>query len=72
MNITNKDFETLQKALLLFPKGEKFDSLSDEQKIIINNAKKTMENLEKKKQKDNERIAKYIAEKRNDNPNYAR
>lgn len=72
MNITNKEFEAIEKALELLPHGKTFIGLNEETQNIILNADKAMLNLMKKKEKDNKRTAKYIAEKRKTNPNYAR
>lgn len=72
MFITNKDFETIKKALELLPHGEDFNGLSKEKQDIIVNADATMVNLLKKKEKDNKRTAEYVADKRKTNKNYAR
>lgn len=72
MFITNKDFEAIKKALDLLPYGEEFNRLSKEKQSIIVNADTTMINLLKKKEKDNKRTSKYIADKRKTNKNYAR
>lgn len=72
MNITNKEFEAIEKALELLPHGNTFIGLSEETQNIILNADKVMLNLMEKKKKDNKRTAKYIAKKRETNPNYAR
>ena len=72
MFITNKDFETIKKALELLPHGEDFNRLSKEKQDIIVNADATMVNLLKKKEKDNKRTAEYVANKRKTNKNYAR
>jgi len=72
MFITNKDFETIKKALELLPHGEDFNGLSKEKQDIIVNADATMVNLLKKKEKDNKRTAEYVADKRKINKNYAR
>ena len=72
MFITNKDFETIKKALELLPHGEDFNGLSKEKQDIIVNADATMVSLLKKKEKDNKRTAEYVADKRKTNKNYAR
>ena len=72
MNITNKDFEVIKKALELLPTGEEFNKLSKEYQDIIVNADTVMVNLLKKKKANNERTSKYIAEKRKTDKNYAR
>ena len=72
MNITNKQFEAIERALKLLPEGEAFNILPKETQEIIISADITLVELRKKKTKDNKRIAKYIAEKRKDNKNYAR
>lgn len=51
MNITNKDFNTIKKALELLPTGEEFNKLSKENQDIIVNADTVMVNLLKKKNK---------------------
>ena len=51
MNLTNKDFETIKKALELLPTGEEFNKLSKEHQDIIVNADTVMVNLLKKKNK---------------------
>lgn len=72
MNITNKDYEVIKAIRDFLPKNEEFNSLSAaEQKKIID-FDITLVNLYQKKKKDNERTAKYIANKRKDNKNYAR
>lgn len=68
MNITNKDYEILNQAIDLLetadlPKG----SLK-----TVYSARSVMDGLKQKKEKDNKRIAKYIADKRKENKNYAR
>lgn len=72
MNITNSDFKTIEKALMLLPHGEEFEALTDEQQNIIVKADVTMVKLLKKKKKDVARQTKYINEKRSINKNYGR
>lgn len=72
MNLTNKDFEAIKKALELLPTREEFNKLSKKHQDIIVNADTVMVNLLKKKRTNNERTSKYIAEKRKENKNYAR
>lgn len=72
MYITNDQFAALEKALDLLPKGEDFNRLDKETQNIIYNADKTMLVLQRKKKKDNKRVAEYIKEKRKTNKNYAR
>lgn len=67
MNITNKDYETLKEAIdilktVSLPEGDQKKACS---------ALSVMEELKRKKEKDNKRIASYIAEKRKTNKNYA-
>lgn len=59
-------------AIELLPHDEDFDRLSKEEQQIIIDADTTLVNLIKKKKGDNKRISAYIADKRKDNPNYAR
>ena len=68
MNITNKDFCTIEAAVDL----HKMDGLTDEEKIIVTSAKDVLTRLQEKREKDNKRIAGYIADKRKNNKNYAR
>lgn len=70
--IKEADFENLEKALRLLPSGEQFKELSKEDQDIIVNAEVVMVQLVKDKKKKNAKIAKYIAEKRKVNKNYAR
>lgn len=72
MNITNKEFDAIKKALDLLPKGVWFKGLSVETQRIIIDADVTMMNLLKKKERTNKRTAEYIAGKRKTNKNYAR
>lgn len=72
MYMTNKQFDAIEKALKLLPCDEEFNKLSSEDKNIIFEADLVMSQLLKKKKKDNERTAKYVAEKRKTNKNYAR
>ena len=71
MNITNKDFETIEKALMIFV-GDEFIRLKPEQQQLLIEADDVMINLAKKKKANNDRTSKYIAEKRKTNKNYAR
>ena len=70
--IKEADFEKLEKALSLLPSGEQFKELSKEDQDIIVNAEVVMVQLIKDKKKKNSKIAKYVAEKRKVNKNYAR
>lgn len=72
MNITNSDFEAIEKALKLLPHGEAFNALSDDEQKTIIDAEMTMIMLYRKKKANNKRVAEYIAEKRKTNKNYAR
>ena len=72
MNITNKEFEAIEMALKLLPRGDEFKNLSRETQDIIVNADATMVNLVRKKNANNKRTAEYIANKRKENKNYAR
>lgn len=68
MNITNNQYEILRKALWI-PRQE---GLTKEQNDAIEDAQVVLMELYKKKQKDNKRISKYVAEKRKVDKNYAR
>lgn len=72
MNITNKEFEAIEMALKLLPRGDEFKNLPRETQDIIVNADATMVNLVRKKNANNKRTAEYIANKRKENKNYAR
>ena len=72
MYLTNKNFEAIEKALRLLPHGKEFDQLDKENQDIIVNAEVVMVELLKKKNASNEKTAKYIADKRKINKNYAR
>lgn len=72
MYLTNEEFNAIKKALELLPHGEEFNNLSRENQDIIVNADKTMVGLLKKKKANNEKVSKYIADKRKTNKNYAR
>ena len=64
MNITNDDFKTLHAAIS-FAKHEHKDN------EIILSADNVLKRLIEKKEKDNKRIASYIADKRKTNKDYA-
>lgn len=72
MNITKNEFIIIENALKLLPHGDEFNSLSKEHQDIIVAADTVMMNLLKKQMAANEKTAKYIAEKRKENKNYAR
>lgn len=72
MNLTNDDFNKIEKALNLLPEGEEFNHLSKEEQQIIIDADTVMINLLKKKKRNNERISGYISEKRKSDKLYAR
>ena len=72
MNITNKDYETIKNIYTLLPTGTAYDRLPAEDKKKIEDFDMTLKSLLSKKEKDNKRIAAYIADKRKDNKNYAR
>ena len=72
MYLTIEDFRAIDKALMMLPSGNKFATLSKEEQDIIINAKVVMTNLLKKRKVSNKKTAKYIAEKRKSNPDYAR
>lgn len=65
MNITNNDYEILEKAIARLKE-------IDPKKEITLSAVSVMDGLKQKKEKDNKRIAAYIADKRKENKNYAR
>ena len=67
MNITNKDYKVLNDAIELLNKVK----LPEEDRKKALSAFSVMEELKTKKEKDNKRIASYIAEKRKINKNYA-
>lgn len=72
MNITNKEFEAIEMALKLLPRGDEFKNLPRETQDTIVRADTTMVNLLQKKKKSNKRTAEYVANKRKENKNYAR
>ena len=72
MNITNKQFEALEKAVQMLPHGDLFLALEEKQRDIILQADMVLLELRKKQKRDNERTAKYIADKRKQDKNYAR
>lgn len=72
MNMTNEQFEAIEKALRLLPQGDAFNALSPDEQATIVNADKAMVDLLKKRKRNNKRTAEYIAEKRKSDPNYAR
>ena len=73
MYITNNDFYSLARAIAIFGHdSSKFQTLKDYQKVMVWDAEKTLQRLELKKERDNKRTAKYIAEKRMINKNYGR
>lgn len=72
MNITNKQFEALEQVMQLLPHGDAFLTLTEEQRGIILQADMVLLELRRKQKRDNERTAKYIADKRKQDKNYAR
>lgn len=72
MNMTNADFHAIEKAMYLLPRGEDFMALTKEEQDIITKADTVMMNLLRKKDANNAKTAKYIAEKRKLDKNYAR
>lgn len=72
MNITNKDFEAIEKAVLLLPAGEAFSRLNKETQQIIIDADVVLTKLIHKKKEQNRKTAEYIAERRKTDKNYAR
>lgn len=72
MNITKKQYEAIAQALALLPVGTDFTRLSKSEQHTILCADEVMVELLQKRQADNERTAKYIAEKRKTNKRYAR
>lgn len=72
LNLTNEDFNRIERALRLLPYGEEFDALPKDEQDIIVEADETLLHLLQKQKKNNERIAKAIAEKRITDPGYAR
>lgn len=69
MNITNSDFEIIKKAIALLPHG---DELDVEKREIVHQADLVLCRLNEKRNRDNNRTAKYIAEKRKVDKTYAR
>lgn len=59
MFVTNSDFEIIEKALTTAKEKD------------IKKALKVIQGLKEKKKKDNDRVSKYIAEKRKIDKNYA-
>ena len=72
MNVTNDDFNKIEKALQLLPEGDDLKKLPKAKQKIICEANKTMLKLIEKKEKLNEKTKNYIAEKRKTNKDYAR
>lgn len=72
MNMTNKDFETIERALRLLPQDEDFKNLPAEQRDAIIEADKVMMKLARKKREMNAFKAEYVAKKRIDNKGYGR
>ena len=72
MIITNADFEILEKAIMLLPKGAEFEALSTSDQLKIVDADMVLCRLIKKKKEQNKRTAEYIAERRKTDKNYAR
>ena len=70
--ITNDDFKAIEKALALLPSGSEFEGLSADTQEIIIKADSVMLDLLNKKKANNSRTARYIAEKRKVDKNYAR
>lgn len=72
MNMTNADFNKIEKALNLLPHGEQFLALPEDTQKTIIDAQVVLVRICRKKKASNEKTAKYIAEKRKKNKNYAR
>lgn len=74
MNITNNDFKTIKKAIDLLSRDHKDDlkAIPAEDRKTIIEANDVLSALLEKKERDNKRISKYIADKRKINPLYAR
>lgn len=70
--IKNADFDELKKAFTLLLTNEQFHKLKGEEQVTIINAEMIFKFLEDEKGKRNSKIAKYIAEKRKTDRNYAR
>lgn len=71
MYITNYDYNTICKALLVFT-HDWVEDVPSSDVMAINEAINVMEKLSEKKKANNARQAAYIAEKRKTNKNYAR
>lgn len=72
MFLKNKEYETLKSIMSLFPTGEDFQKLPEDQKALIEKYDTLMLVLYRRKQEGNKKTAEYIAEKRKTNKNYAR
>ena len=68
MFITNNDYDILNQAIDLLETAD----LPNGSLKVVYSARSVMDGLKQKKEKDNKRIAAYIADKRKDNKNYAR
>lgn len=66
MNMTNKDFDTINAALHLAS-----ISLDPNEPFLVE-ARGVMDNLAEKKRRDNTRVSKYYREKRKENKQYGR
>ena len=71
MYITNKDFETIEKALSVLY-GDVFNSLSDVEQEKVTNADMVLTKLLRKKKSDNERQKKFMEDKRKTDKFYGR
>lgn len=72
MNITNKQYEALNKAIYLLPSGDAFKALPKEEQETIMAAQVVLIDLARKKMADNKKTAAYIANRRKADKNYAR
>lgn len=72
MQITLKQFKTVEKALALLPNGEDFNRLDEETQMIIVDAEVSLVRVLQRYKKEKKHTAEVIAERRKTNKNYAR
>lgn len=72
MYLKKEEYETIKEVALLFPTGEDFEKLPEETRDTITRLDVLLSNLYKRQKASNAKTARYIAEKRKTNRNYAR
>ena len=73
MQVLRNELEAIEKVFNSYlPKGAEFNALTEDAQNAILDASIALVHIRKRWKKANERTAKYVAEKRKINPNFAR